>query len=110
MTELVRDGLVIAAGWRFRGNDLKGLRRRPLLSSRQLLFSYQCLGRRDWILYRPIRSASECAEGIFENDPLVVTFTLPLGFQAVVAGWLPLVALDAPFPTSCNVLSIESLC
>lgn len=45
------------------------------------------------------------AHGFLKDHSLVVTFTLPLGLDAVVAGWLALIALDpslsASFPCEC---------
>lgn len=38
--------------------------------------------------------------GIFKDDPLIVTFTVPLGLDAIVANWSSLITLDAPL-TAC---------
>jgi hypothetical protein len=39
--------------------------------------------------------ARERAQGLLESEPFTVTLAISLGFDAVVAGWLPLVTLDA---------------
>ena len=40
------------------------------------------------------------ADGVFEDDALIVALAQPLGLDTVIAGRLALIALDAAFPTS----------
>lgn len=41
--------------------------------------------------------------GIFEDDPLIVTFTVSFGLDAIIAYWPSLITLDTPLATCCGL-------